>query len=204
MVARFMRAEFFEFMPAFKLWLATNHKPAVRGDAALWRRLKLVPFDFTIPKERQKKRHEVMAMFRSELPGILNWAIEGCLEWRPERWLGQAGGGPQGDPGVRDGTGHVRDVRLDEKCIYRPKAEVLSLPMYREYKIWAEEHGETAPSHKVFAALMSERGFKKKKTEKGILYSGIGLRSEDQPDRPSPAHSVSADARFDHQEGEEV
>jgi putative DNA primase/helicase len=68
MVARFMRGEFFEFVPQFKLWLATNHKPAVRGDAALWRRLKLVPFDYTIPKERQKQRHEVMAMFQAELP----------------------------------------------------------------------------------------------------------------------------------------
>jgi putative DNA primase/helicase len=202
MVARFMRGEFFEFVPAFKPWLATNHKPAVRGDATLWRRLKLVPFDYTIPKEHQKRRHEVMAMFQAELPGILNWAIEGCLEWQ------------------RNGLGEPEEVIsatkeyqaeqdtfamfLDEKCIRTPKAEVLSLPMYREYKIWAEEHGETAPSHKIFAALMSERGFKKKKTEKGVLYSGIGLRSEDRPDTASPANAESGDARFDHEEGEEV
>ena len=202
MVARFMRGEFFEFVPAFKPWLATNHKPAVRGDAALWRRLKLVPFDYTIPKERQRRRHEVMAMFRAELPGILNWAIEGCLEW-------QSGGLGEPEEVLKATREYEAEqdtfaMFLEEKCIYRLKAEVLSLPMYREYKIWAEEHGETAPSHKVFAALMSERGFKKKKTEKGILYSGIGLRSEDQPDKPSPAHSVSADARFDHEEGEEV
>jgi putative DNA primase/helicase len=143
-----------------------------------------------------------MAMFQAELPGILNWAIKGCLEWQ------------------RDGLGEPEEVVkatkeyeaeqdtfamfLEEKCICSSKAEVLSLPLYREYKIWAEEHGETAPSHKVFAALMSERGFKKKKTERGILYSGIGLRSEDQPDTPSPANGVWGDARFDHEEGEEV
>jgi putative DNA primase/helicase len=200
MVARFMRGEFFEFVPQFKLWLATNHKPAVRGDATIWRRLKLIPFDYTIPKDRQKRRHEVMAMFRAELPGILNWAIEGCLEWQ------------------RDGLGDPEEVIkatreyeaeqdtfamfLDEKCICTPKAQVLSLSMYREYKIWAEEHGETVLSHKIFAALMSERGFKKKKTERGILYSGIGLRSEDDQQAPGPdAGSRAADS--DHEGGKE-
>jgi putative DNA primase/helicase len=202
MVARFMRGEFFEFVPAFKPWLATNHKPAVRGDAALWRRLKLVPFDYTIPKERQKQRHEVMTMFKAELPGILNWAIEGCLEW-------QRGGLGEPEEVLKATREYEAEqdtfaMFLEEKCICTAQAEVLSLPMYRVYKIWAEEHGETAPSHKVFAALMSERGFKKKKTEKGILYSGIQLRSEDQPDTPSPANTVSADAHFDHEEGEVV
>ena len=54
------------------------------GDRALWNRLKLIPFDVVIPKEKQLPRHEVMEMFRTEFPGILNWAIEGCLEW--QRW----------------------------------------------------------------------------------------------------------------------
>ena len=82
MSARFMRGEFFEFYPEFKPWLATNHKPQIRGDQAIWRRLKLVPFEVSIPKEIQKPRHEVMAMFRKEYPGILNWVVEGCLEWQ--------------------------------------------------------------------------------------------------------------------------
>ncbi len=206
MAARFMRAEFFEFMPEFKIWLATNHKPAIRGDAAIWRRLKLVPFDYTIPKDRQKKRHEVMAMFRAELPGILNWAIEGCLEWQ------------------RDGLGVPDEVInatleyeaeqdtfsmfLDEKCVRTPNARVLSLGLYRAYKSWAEEHGETPASHKTFASLMSERGFAKSKTMKGALYSGVGLRTEDHYDSPGAAHSAhSAQGTFRGQnddDGDEV
>jgi len=82
MSARFMRGEFFEFYPEFKPWLATNHKPQIRGDQPLWRRLKLIPFDVSISKEIQRPRHEVMAMFRAEFPGILNWAVQGCLEWQ--------------------------------------------------------------------------------------------------------------------------
>ncbi|MCC6362992.1 MAG: DNA primase [Bryobacterales bacterium] len=202
MVARFLHGEFFEFMPAFKIWLATNHKPAIRGDAAIWRRLKLVPFEYTIPKDRQKKRHEVMTMFQAELPGILNWAIEGCLEWQ------------------RDGLGVPDEVVnatreyeaeqdtfsmfLEEKCVRAPNARVLSLALYREYKAWAEEHGESPASHKTFASLMSERGFAKAKTMKGALYSGVGIRTEDHYDMPKAPPPPPRQARLDQDEGEEV
>jgi putative DNA primase/helicase len=203
MAARFLHGEFFEFMPTFKIWFATNHKPTIRGDAAIWRRLKLVPFDYTIPKDRQKKRHEVMAMFQSELPGILNWAIEGCLEWQ------------------RDGLGVPDEVInatreyeseqdtfsmfLEEKCVRVTNARVLSLALYREYKTWAEEHGETPASHKTFASLMSERGFAKSKTKVGALYSGVGLRTDDHYDSPKAAQSVPRQSRFEQDdEGEEV
>jgi len=198
MAARFLHGEFFEFMPTFKIWFATNHKPTIRGDPAIWRRLKLVPFDYTIPQDKQKKRHEVMAMFQSELPGVLNWALDGCLEWQ------------------RDGLGVPEEVIdatreyeaeqdtfsmfLEEKCVRVSNARVLSLALYREYKAWAEEHGETPASHKTFASLMSERGFAKTKTKIGALYSGVGVRTEDHCDSPKPAQS-----QFDHDDdGEEV
>ena len=73
---------------------------------------------------------------------------------------------------------------LEEKCIRAPNARALSLTLYREYKAWAEQYGEAAVSHKMFASFMSERGFAKSKTMKGALYSGIGLRAEDRYDMP--------------------
>jgi putative DNA primase/helicase len=182
--ARFMRAEFFEFMPEFKLLLATNHKPAVRGDAAIWRRLKLVPFDVSIPKDRQKPRHEVMAMFQAELPGILNWAIEGCLEWQ------------------RDGLGVPEEIAaatqeyeaeqdtfamfLDERCVRTPNARASSLELYQAYRAWSEQRGESAVTHKTFASLMSERSFAKSKTKTGAIYFGIGLVGVAHFDLPRP------------------
>jgi putative DNA primase/helicase len=203
LAARFLHGEFFEFMPTFKIWFATNHKPTIRGDAAIWRRLKLVPFDYTIPKDRQKKRHEVMAMFQSELPGILNWAIEGCMEWQRD------GLGVPDE--VIDATREYESEQdtfsmfLEEKCVRVANARVLSLALYREYKTWAEEHGETPASHKTFASLMSERGFAKSKTKVGALYSGVGLRTDDHYDSPKAAQSVPRQSRFDHDDdGEEV
>jgi P4 family phage/plasmid primase-like protien len=79
--ARRMREDFWEFAPTHHLWIAGNQKPAVRGaDEGIWRRIKLIPFDVVIPKEeRDVKLKEKLA---AELPGILNWAIAGCLDWQ--------------------------------------------------------------------------------------------------------------------------
>ena len=200
--ARFMRGEFFEFDPEFKPWLATNHKPQVRGDRALWNRLKLIPFEVTIPKDKQKPRHEVMAMFRSEFPGILNWAIEGCLEWQ------RTGLGVPEE--VIEATREYEAEQdtfamfLDEKCVRVPNARVLSITLYREYKAWAEQYGETIVSHKMFATLMSERGFGKTRSNRGFLYSGIGLRAEDHFDLPQGQRRAQQASLVQEEEGEPV
>jgi putative DNA primase/helicase len=78
--ARFLYAEAFEFLPTFKLWLAANHKPVIRGtDTAIWRRIRLVPFTVEIPEGERDP--ELPNRLRAELPGILAWAVQGCLLW---------------------------------------------------------------------------------------------------------------------------
>ena len=79
--ARFMRQDYFEFEPTFKLWIATNHKPIVRGtDEAIWSRIRLIPFTVFIPPERRDKH--LREKLLEERSGILNWLIEGCLKWQ--------------------------------------------------------------------------------------------------------------------------
>ena len=81
--ARFLFGEFFEFIPQFKLFLGTNHKPVIHGtDLAIWRRIRLIPFLVTIPEEKQDR--ELVSKLKEELPGILNWAIKGCLAWQKD------------------------------------------------------------------------------------------------------------------------
>ena len=85
--ARFLYQEFFEFSPQFKLFLVANHKPQVRGtDEAVWRRIRLVPFDVKIPQEERDKH--LPEKLQSELPGILAWAVRGCVKWQ-EKGLGE-------------------------------------------------------------------------------------------------------------------
>ena len=128
-------------------------------------------------------------------------AVEGCLEWQ------RTGLGVPEE--VIEATREYEAEQdtfamfLEEKCFRVATARVLSLPLYRAYKGWAEEHGEAPVSHKMFASLMAEREFEKTKTGKGILYSGIGLRAEDHYDMPRQAAQPRV-PEVVHEEGEEV
>lgn len=79
--ARYLYHEFFEFVPQFKLVLIGNHKPEIKGqDYGIWRRIHLLPFLATIP---ENERDPALAdKLKKELPGILTWAVSGCLEWQ--------------------------------------------------------------------------------------------------------------------------
>jgi len=86
--ARFLHKEFFDYIPQFKLWMDTNHRPNVTGaDDGIWRRLRLVPFDVTIAESKQNPKLD-QELVRDELPGIFRWAVQGCLAWQRLR-LGQ-------------------------------------------------------------------------------------------------------------------
>ena len=79
--ARFMRQDFFEFTPQFKLVVSGNHRPGLRSvDEAMRRRMNLVPFNVTIPAAKRDSR--LAEKLRVEWPGILQWAVDGCLEWQ--------------------------------------------------------------------------------------------------------------------------
>ena len=79
--ARFMRQDFFEYRPQFKLIIAGNHKPSLRSvDEAIRRRFHLIPFAVTIPAEERDSG--LTEKLKAEWPGILAWLIDGCLEWQ--------------------------------------------------------------------------------------------------------------------------
>lgn len=155
LTARFLHGEFFEFLPTHKLWIYGNHRPVVRGtDEGIWRRIRLIPFDVTLPTERQDKR--LPAKLRAELPGILTWAVQGCLAW-------QHGG--LGTPAeVRAATDAYRSEMdvvaafLQENCIPASNASTTKNAMYGAYQKWAEESGERALSKIAFGRRLKERG----------------------------------------------
>ena len=85
--ARFMRQNFFQFEPEFKLWFVANDRPRVRGtDEAFWRRVRVIPLTIKIPEAERDP--DLPTKLRAEWPGIFAWAVRGCLKWQREG-LGQ-------------------------------------------------------------------------------------------------------------------
>lgn len=170
--ARFMRGEWFDFKPSHTLWLACNHKPSINGtDYGIWRRIRLVPFTVTIPPEHQDKN--LPEKLKGELPGILNWAIEGCLKWQQD--------GLNIPVEIEAATQDYRNecdpvgVFIEECCRLNSLLKIRSSELYEAYKAWAFEANEPIIDVKTFKTRLQERGFEAKKGKTGIFWLGIGL-----------------------------
>lgn len=175
LTARFMRSEYFEYEPHFKIFLTTNHKPQIRGnDNGIWRRIQLIPFEVTIPVEQQDK--DLMEKLRVELPGIFNWAVEGCKLWQNE--------GLNPPQEVIKSTENYRQEQdiiqrfLDECCEVKTdnsKLNVQSSRLYESYVKYCREIGDNEISQKAFTNRLQERGYIKRKSTRNIYWYGIGL-----------------------------
>lgn len=155
--ARRMREDFWQFEPTHKLWVSGNHKPVVRGtDEGIWRRLRLVPFERVIPEaERDPKLTDRLC---AELPGILTWAVQGCLTWQRDG-LGMSAKVKAATADYREESDRLGPF-LAECCQTAPDAVVSRKEIYRKYVDWAEEQGERWPmSERSFADAMHGHGF---------------------------------------------
>ncbi len=171
--ARRMREDFWEFAPTHHVWLVSNHKPAVIGtDHGIWRRIKLIPFDVVIPDAEQDK--QLPTKLEAELPGILNWAIAGCLEWqksglREPDIVKAATGGYQTE---MDDVGQF----IDEHCERGPDFVEPATELYRAYLAANPGCGMT---QKEFGNGLGRKGFTRKRITSGVWkarHGWMGLR----------------------------
>lgn len=185
--ARFMRQDFFEFFPQFKLFVAGNHKPAIRNiDEAMKRRLHLIPFTITVPPERRDKHLQQKLL--AERDGILAWAVQGCLAWQRHGRLDP----PQQ---VLDATEEYFEAEdalgrwLEERCVRYPNAHSLTGELFADWKQWADSSGEFVGSQRRFSDLLITRGLEKWRNGSGVRgFRGIGLQVP-----PTPAYTPYAD-----------
>jgi putative DNA primase/helicase len=170
--ARHLYGKPFEFVPWFKLMVAGNHKPHIRGsDEGIWRRIDLIPFEVTIPPEQRDPR--LGEMLHSELAGILNWSLAGCRAWLSRRL----------DPprAVVDAVAEYREDMdvlgqwVANACETGPNLEVQGNAAYSSYQSWAQDAGIMRPwSNAVFGRKMQER-FKRRRVASGNVYLGVAL-----------------------------
>jgi putative DNA primase/helicase len=170
-----MRCDFFEFTPEFKLVIAGNHKPSLRSvDEAVRRRFQLVPFAETIPlEEREQKLSENL---RSEYPGILRWAVEGCMAWQLN--------GLDPPTKVRDATADYLAAEdlvgrwLDDRCVPLPGCRTSVQALFLDWQIWCHRLGEHEGSTKRFSQQLQSHGFRPDRTGSSRGFLGIALQRD--------------------------
>ena len=168
--ARFMRQNFFEFTPQFKLIIAGNHKPRLKNvDEAIRRRFFLVPFTVTIPaNERDPNLRQKL---RAEWPGILAWMIQGCREWQKI--------GLKPPAAVTNATSDYMAAEdavanwIAECCLTGAGYAAKSSDLFASWSAWAKRAGELPGTNKSVSATLETRGYHRRRGASGMLFQGI-------------------------------
>ena len=174
-LARFLYGSEFEYKPKFKIWMATNHLPIIRGtDDGIWRRIKIIPFNIQIPKEKVDKKLEYK--LKAEYTGILNWIVQGAIMWQQE--------GLEDPEAVTKVIETYRaemdplDAFLEECCTTGQNYSIKAREMYDAYHEWAKESEEYKMSMTKFGREMSKKLLRVKKRD-GWYYVGLKLKEPD-------------------------
>ena len=189
---RRMRENYWEFAPVHHLWMATNHRPTISGtDLGIWSRIRMIPFTVAIPPNERDTRLQSKLM--AELPGILAWAVRGCLEWQKN--------GLQPPEAVKHAT-RVYQGQMDtlgdfieERCTVMEGERIAAADLYKAYQAWAPDTGERTMGKKRFGQRLEERSFVSHKGAKGRRF-WLGLRLAEDGDEDNPVQPGLFDQEF--------
>jgi putative DNA primase/helicase len=171
--ARLLYKGTFTFRPTFKLFLAANYKPRINDDDyAIWRRVKLVPFDVQIPESERQR--DLQDRLQEELSGILNWALDGCAKWRAHG-LGDA-------TAVRAATAQYRRAQgalpafLDQECDRGRRYWVESRELFKRYEEWCAREERNGMTETAFGRELGRMGFLKDRKGPNRTTRRLGVR----------------------------
>lgn len=177
---RFLFGDEFEYEPEFKIWIATNHKPVIRGtDVGIWRRIRLIPFEVNIPKDKVDKN--LKYKLREEMPQILHWAVQGYMLYTKE--------GLEMPERVKKATDEYKSEMdllqtFADSCIIIDYTEVEGVPantLYAAYVRWAEQNNEYVMTSRKFFSEIGKKLPEKKREARGIVYKQIRLADSAKP-----------------------
>lgn len=160
-----------EFMPTFKLWLYGNHKPTIADSTlSIWRRIKQIPFGVTITDIDD----DLQTKLEAELPGILAWAVQGCLMWQKT--------GLNEPKVVSNATAryrHDQDILgdfLEDRCVIENNAIVPKIDLKTEYQNWCQDNGIDPVTQKTFKNRLIEKGISDGRSGDGKKRIWRGIR----------------------------
>ncbi len=172
--ARRMRQDNIEFAASHSVVMVTNFKPTVAGDdPALWRRLRIVPFDVVVPNPNKRLKEQLAV----ELPAVLAWLVAGHRDWHlngldePEVVVNAT----DAYRASSDALGRF----VDERCLTSTRASVKARELFGAWQAWCHVNGEDAGTEKAFAEAMALRGYEKAKSNGTMTYRGLFLAAEE-------------------------
>ena len=176
--ARFLYGEYFSYTPTFKIFMATNHMPKIRGaDNGIWRRVKMIPFNVTIPPDQRDKH--LSEKLLAENSGILNWLLQGYKSWVKE--------GLSDEPSVIKNANEQYRMDMDvvgnfiNDCFELDASLNLRIHtklLYDTYIKWCTRNNERVMSQKWLSMRVFEKGFQRKRTNGQSLWLGLILKDE--------------------------
>jgi putative DNA primase/helicase len=178
--ARRMREDFWSFTPSHTFLMLTNHKPLISGtDEGIWRRIKLVPWDVVIPEGERDE--ELGDRLHLELDHVLAWLVAGYQDWRTNGL-----GDPEQVIRATEAYKAESDALarfLDQRCLTGQHFHVRSSDLFAAWCKWCIDEGEEPGSQTKFSTDLVNRGFDKRPTRAGKIWTGLGLQSGDEDGR---------------------
>jgi putative DNA primase/helicase len=175
---RHMRQDFYEYAPTYKIFLATNHQPTIKGaDIGIWRRIHMIPFNNQISDDERDPY--LKEKLKGEAPGILAWMVRGCLEWQERKGLH-----PPRE--ILDATEEYRGEQdvlgdfINDRCTVGKSEFVEKNSLYKGYAEWCKENEQSPLSLTNFTRKMKSKGYQISRTtdRSGSTikkFEGIGL-----------------------------
>lgn len=178
--ARFMREDFFQYTPQYKLFLAGNHKPKLTNvDEAIKRRFRLIPFTVTIPKPERDT--DLFQKLKPEWPAIMAWAIDGCLAWQAE--------GLEPPTAVAEATSGYLDQEdalnswFKECCEHDEGSRVGLDELYKSWRTWALDNGADPGTKRTLTRDLEDRepvmNIQKVRMNSGFAFKGMAMLKMD-------------------------
>jgi putative DNA primase/helicase len=171
--ARFMRGDFFEYVPQFKLLLAGNQRPRLSAvDEAIRRRIHLIPFTVIIPQEQRDKH--LAEKLKAEWPAILRWMIQGCRDWQAK--------GLNPPATVRDATEAYLDAEdtvgewIARECEEGKSYQATIGDLFKSWKQFAEAADEFVGNRRALADELEKRGYRRHRIGHARHKGFLGLK----------------------------
>lgn len=177
-----------DFIPQLKLFIATNHLPVIKGtDDGIWRRVRLITFGESFTGKNCDK--DLLEKLRGEAAGILNWCIEGCLNWQKD--------------GLNEPEVVLNDSRLfrsdsnpvsqfiEDRCEIFAGNKIPLKEIYTDYITWCEENCFSSETNIAFSKRMVALGYTKGKSGSIRYWKDLRFKTAQQPSTDTVSTSVT-------------